>query len=127
MKCPRCGEPIIEGAAFCWACEAPLDKLVLPSAPPSQPHSQNSSETASTSQEGKIQQILALAVFMMGVLWSCAATAASKNPGLAQYVWPIVLMVVGVSIYMRGKVKKRGTPSAVSSAHGKEEAEKRNR
>ena len=106
MNCPKCGEQFTEGAAFCWSCEAALDNLLLPPTPARPPRS-GDQETPPNSQAGKNQEILALGVFMMGVLWSCGATAASQEQGYSDYIWPVVLMVVGVLIWIGSKLKSR--------------------
>ena len=107
MNCPKCGEQFTEGAAFCWSCEAPLDNLLVPPTPARPPRSDDP-ETPPVSQAGKNQEILALAVFMIGVLWSCGATVSTPNQVTpATYALPALLMVAGVLIYTGAKLKSR--------------------
>jgi hypothetical protein len=110
MKCPKCGEEVTEGAAFCWACEAPLDNLRLPPTAAGPPRA-DLQETTRSSQSGKTQEILAFAVFMMGVLWSCGTTAASQDASFTDYIWPLVLVAAGIVIYIHGRFKGR-SPAA---------------
>jgi lysozyme family protein len=107
MKCPQCREEVTEGSAFCWACEAPLDNLLVPPAP-ARPATSGKEEALRNPQAGKNQEILALAVFMMGLLWSCGATVSTPNQVTpATYTLPALLIVAGVLLYFHSRVKRR--------------------
>ena len=109
MNCPKCGEQVTEGAAFCWACEAALDKVRLPPQPaPPDPSPRKVNTPYSTA--GKNEEVIGFALFMIGGLWSCGATAAAQTQAQADYTWPIVLMVAGVLFYDYGKLKARRSP-----------------
>jgi hypothetical protein len=106
MKCPKCRTEVTEGAAFCWACEAPLGNLKPP--PSSAPPPRASDERKlSDSTVGKNEEILGFAIFMIGVLWSCGATAGAQNPTATDYAWPILIMLAGLGLWIFGKVKGR--------------------
>lgn len=106
MKCPRCSEEVTEGAAFCWACEAPLDNLRVP--PASSSFSKpKAREPLAVSTTGKTEELLGFAVFMIGVLWSCGATAAAQKQAQADYTWPLILIAVGVALYIYSRIKRR--------------------
>ena len=108
MKCPKCREDVPEGGAFCWACEAPLDNLLVPPAP-ARPAPSGKEESLGNPQAGKNQEILALAVFMMGLLWSCGATVSTPSDQVtaATYTMPALLVVAGVLLYIHSRVKGR--------------------
>jgi hypothetical protein len=106
MKCPKCRTEVTEGAAFCWACEAPLGNLKPPptSAPPPRADDERNSNA------GKTEELLGFAIFMIGVLWSCGATAAAQDQASADYTWPIVIMLVGAAVWIFSKLKSRRKP-----------------
>ena len=106
MNCPKCGEQVTEGAAFCWACEAALGKVRLPPQPAAPPPSPQKVSTP-YSTVGKSEEVIGFALFMIGGLWSCGATAAAQTQAQADYTWPFVLMAAGVLFYIYGRIKAR--------------------
>lgn len=106
MNCPRCGTEVTEGAAFCWSCEAPLHNLKPPPAPVAPPRADEEGSLRDP-YAGKNEQILGFAIFMFGMLWSCGATAGSRELALANYTLPIVLVLVGAGLWIFGRLKSR--------------------
>jgi uncharacterized membrane protein YvbJ len=99
VVCPRCGSAVKEGADFCPAC----GKVQFAA----QPERTSSGDDLKLRNPyaGKNEQILGLAIFVVGLLWSFGATVASQ--GHTDYTWPIVTMLAGAVLGGIGKLRER--------------------
>ncbi|HUZ47526.1 MAG TPA: zinc ribbon domain-containing protein [Terriglobia bacterium] len=97
--CPRCGSVIEEGADFCPGC----GKVQL--APRPESGASGGDPKLGNPYAGKNEQILGLAIFVVGLIWAFGATVASQ--GRADYTLPVVTMLAGIVLGIVGKRRER--------------------